>query len=70
MLYEYGSFCLRIKNILFFYNFTLTQRCLFKRYRFFTFNLTCMNDLTGAKVLKGERILFNAVNDIYISQVR
>jgi hypothetical protein len=27
--------------------------------------LTCMNDLTGAKVLKGERILFNAVKDIY-----
>jgi hypothetical protein len=27
--------------------------------------LTCMNDLTGAKVLIGERILFNAVKDIY-----
>jgi hypothetical protein len=29
--------------------------------------LTCMNDLTGAKVLKGERILFNAVKDIYFT---
>jgi hypothetical protein len=27
--------------------------------------LTCMNDLTGAKVLKGERILFNAFKDMY-----
>jgi hypothetical protein len=27
--------------------------------------LTCMNDLTGAKVLKVERILFNAVKDIF-----
>jgi hypothetical protein len=32
--------------------------------------LTCMNDLIGAKVQKGERILFNVVKDIYISQVR
>jgi hypothetical protein len=29
--------------------------------------LTCMNDLTGAKVLKGERILFNAFKDIYFT---
>jgi hypothetical protein len=29
--------------------------------------LTCMNDLTGAKVLKGERILFNAFRDIYFT---
>jgi hypothetical protein len=29
--------------------------------------LTCMNDLTGAKVLIGERILFNAVKDIYFT---
>jgi hypothetical protein len=29
--------------------------------------LTCMNDLTGAKVLTGERILFNAVKDIYFT---
>jgi hypothetical protein len=27
--------------------------------------LTCMNDLTGAKVLEGERIMFNAFKDIY-----
>jgi hypothetical protein len=26
-----------------------------------------MNDLTGAKVLKGEQILFNAVKDIYFT---
>jgi hypothetical protein len=26
--------------------------------------LTCMNDLTGAKVLKGERILFNAFKEL------
>jgi hypothetical protein len=26
-----------------------------------------MNDLTGAKVLKGERILFNAFKDIYFT---
>jgi hypothetical protein len=26
-----------------------------------------MNDLTGAKVLKVERILFNAVEDIYFT---
>jgi hypothetical protein len=26
--------------------------------------LTCMNGLIGAKVLTGERILFNAVEDI------
>jgi hypothetical protein len=26
-----------------------------------------MNDLTGAKVLKGERILFNAFKDIYFA---
>jgi hypothetical protein len=30
--------------------------------------LTCMNDLTGAKVLKGERILFNAFEDIYFTK--
>jgi hypothetical protein len=29
--------------------------------------LTCMNDLGGAKVLKGERILFNAFKDIYFT---
>jgi hypothetical protein len=29
--------------------------------------LTCMNDLTGSKVLKGERILFNAVKDMYFT---
>jgi hypothetical protein len=29
--------------------------------------LTCMNDLTDAKVLKGERILFNAFKDIYFT---
>jgi hypothetical protein len=29
--------------------------------------LTCMNDLTGAKVLEGERILFNAFKDIYFT---
>jgi hypothetical protein len=29
--------------------------------------LTCMNDLTGAKVLTGERILFDAVKDIYFT---
>jgi hypothetical protein len=29
--------------------------------------LTCMNDLTGAKVLIGERILCNAVKDIYFT---
>jgi hypothetical protein len=29
--------------------------------------LTCMNDLTGAKVLKGDRILFNAFKDIYFT---
>jgi hypothetical protein len=28
---------------------------------------TCMNDLTGAKVLKGDRILFNAFKDIYFT---
>jgi hypothetical protein len=27
--------------------------------------LTCMNDLTGAKVLKGERILFNEFKDVF-----
>jgi hypothetical protein len=27
-----------------------------------------MNDLTGAKVLKGERILFNAFKDIYFTR--
>jgi hypothetical protein len=27
--------------------------------------LTCMNDLTGAKLPKGEGILFNAFKDIY-----
>jgi hypothetical protein len=27
------------------------------------YTLTCMNDLTGAKVLKGERIMFNAFKD-------
>jgi hypothetical protein len=26
-----------------------------------------MNDLTGAKELKGERILFNALKDIYFT---
>jgi hypothetical protein len=26
-----------------------------------------MNDLTGAKVLKGERILFNSFKDIYFT---
>jgi hypothetical protein len=26
-----------------------------------------MNDLTGAKVLKGERIVFNAFKDIYFT---
>jgi hypothetical protein len=31
--------------------------------------LTCMNDLTGSKVLIGELVLCNAVKDIYISQV-
>jgi hypothetical protein len=31
--------------------------------------LTCMNDLTGAKVLKGERILFNAVKDVYVTSI-
>jgi hypothetical protein len=29
--------------------------------------LTNMNDLTGAKVLKGERILFNAFKVIYFT---
>jgi hypothetical protein len=29
--------------------------------------LTCMNDLNGTKVLKGERILFNAFKDIYFT---
>jgi hypothetical protein len=29
--------------------------------------LTCMNDLTGSKVLIGERILCNAVKDIYFT---
>jgi hypothetical protein len=29
--------------------------------------LTCMNDLTGAKVLIGELILCNAVKDIYFT---
>jgi hypothetical protein len=29
--------------------------------------LTCMNDLSGAKVPKGERILFNAIKDIYFT---
>jgi hypothetical protein len=29
--------------------------------------LTCMNDLIGAKVLIGERILCNAVKDIYFT---
>jgi hypothetical protein len=29
--------------------------------------LTCMNDLTGAKVQKGERILFNAFKDMYFT---
>jgi hypothetical protein len=29
--------------------------------------VTCMNDLTGAKVLNGERILFNAFKDIYFT---
>jgi hypothetical protein len=29
--------------------------------------VTCMNDLTGAKVLKGERILFNAFKDMYFT---
>jgi hypothetical protein len=32
--------------------------------------LTCVNDLTDAKVLIGKLILCNAVKDIYISQVR
>jgi hypothetical protein len=27
----------------------------------------CMNDLTGTKVLKGERMLFNAFKDIYFT---
>jgi hypothetical protein len=34
MLYEYGSFCQRIKKILLFYNFALIQRCLFKTISF------------------------------------
>jgi hypothetical protein len=29
--------------------------------------LTWMNDSSGAKVLKGERILFNAFKDIYFT---
>jgi hypothetical protein len=29
--------------------------------------LTCMNDLTGANVLKGERIRFNALKDMYFT---
>jgi hypothetical protein len=32
--------------------------------------LTCMNDLSGAKVLLGERILCNAVKDIYLTSIR
>jgi hypothetical protein len=31
--------------------------------------LTCMNDLTGSKVLIGELILCNAVKDIYFSSM-
>jgi hypothetical protein len=29
--------------------------------------ISCMNDLTGAKVLEAERILFNAFKDIYFT---
>jgi hypothetical protein len=29
--------------------------------------LTCMNDLTGARVLMGELLLCNAVKDIYFT---
>jgi hypothetical protein len=29
--------------------------------------LTCMNDLSGGIVLKGERILFNVLKDIYFT---
>jgi hypothetical protein len=29
-----------------------------------------MNDLTGAKVLKGERILFNAFKDMYFTRLK
>jgi hypothetical protein len=29
--------------------------------------LTCMNDFTGAKVLTGERVLFNEFKDIYFT---
>jgi hypothetical protein len=29
--------------------------------------LTCVNDLTAKKVLKGERILFNVFKDIYFT---
>jgi hypothetical protein len=29
--------------------------------------LTYMNDLSGAKVLKGERIQFNALKDLYFT---
>jgi hypothetical protein len=30
--------------------------------------MATMNDLTGSKVLKGERILFNAFKDIYFTR--
>jgi hypothetical protein len=31
--------------------------------------LTCMNDLTGSKVLIGELILCNAVKDLYLTRM-
>jgi hypothetical protein len=31
--------------------------------------LTCVNDLTGANVLKGERILLNAFKDTYFTLI-
>jgi hypothetical protein len=39
MLYEYGSFCQRIKFFSLFYNFARIQRCLFKTIPLFTLNL-------------------------------
>jgi hypothetical protein len=39
MLYEYGSFCRRIKNFCFFITSRSYNVAFLKRYRFFTFNI-------------------------------